>query len=116
MDEESQRLPIIRLTSTANEDLAGIDNVTAAMWGQLQAERYLAFLEGLFNTIAHNPLIGTQVDDYPGIRVYSAKIVKSRKAFGHRIFYREIDGGIRIVRILHMAMNWEDHLYDPPNN
>ena len=116
MDDKRRPERLIRLTDAARNDLASVDNATAATWGEVQAERYLAFLSTIFELIADQPRIGTLVDDFPGIRVYSAKIVKRKSAHGHRIFYREIEGGVRIIRILHTAMNWSDHLFDPPSN
>ena len=116
MDEERRSESVIWLTTAARNDLSSIDNATAATWGEPQAERYLAFLLTVFDLICEQPRIGTLLEDFPGVRVYSAKLVNRKSAYGHRIFYREIEGGIRIIRILHTAMNWPDHLHDPPSN
>lgn len=112
MDEEhSDRTHrLIQFTDGAVADLAGIDNTTASMWGEAQAERYLAFLREVLATLAQEPSLGNVVDQRPDYLVYTAKYRKRRTAHGHRIFYKEIDGGIEVTRILHTAMYWPQHL------
>ena len=46
--------------------------------------------------------LGKVVDQHPDVLVYSVKFSKRRSAHGHRIFYREIEGGIRVIRVLHI--------------
>lgn len=106
MGQEEHSNRIIRLTEAAQYDLSGIDNATAATWGEDQADRYLAFLTETLTILADNPKLGIDVEEFPGIRVFTAKVSKRRNAYGHRIFFREIEGGIRVIRILHTAMNW----------
>lgn len=101
---------LIRFTDEARLDLAGIDNATFQQWGEAQAERYLAYLRETFAVLAAEPTLGDPVQDWLDYYVHTAKFRKRRSAHGHRIFYREIDGGIRIIRILHTAMNWPEHL------
>lgn len=112
--EESSRssLRLIRFTDEARLDVARIDNATFQRWGEAQAERYIAYLSEIFAYLAREPSLGEPLRDWPGYRVYTAKYRKRRNAYGHRIFYREIEDGIRIIRILHTAMNWPDHLGD----
>lgn len=111
MDEEiSRERCIVRFTGEARLELAGIDNATAQQWGEEQAERYLAFLEETLEWLAREPGAGSPLEEWPEYRVYLAKIRRRRSSHGHRIFYREIDGGIRVIRILHTAMNWPEHL------
>jgi plasmid stabilization system protein ParE len=105
---ESER--IIEITEAAQYDLAGIDNATAAMWGEAQAERYIAYLRETVAYLVDDPTLGYPIDQRPGYYVYTAKYSKRRAAKGHRIFYRQIENGIRIIRILHTSMNWPDHL------
>ena len=112
MDESTDRPAhrLILLTAGALADLANIDNATAAMWGDAQADRYLGFLGEMFSILAHNPKIAAIVEQRPGYLVFTAKYSKRRSAHGHRIFFREIDGGIEIIRLLHTAMYWPDHI------
>lgn len=110
MDDQRSSQRVVRLTSAARIDLAGIDNATAATWGEEQANRYLAFLSEVFAMIATEPMIGVAVDEFPHVRLYVAKYSRRRASYGHRIFYREVEDGIRIIRILHTAMNWPEIL------
>jgi len=82
------------------------------MWGEIQAERYLAFLNDVLYTLAHDSHLGQIVQQRPEFLVYTAKYGNRPKGHGHRIFYREVDGGIEIIRILHTAMYWPEHLPD----
>jgi plasmid stabilization system protein ParE len=106
--EETQR--VVLFTEAALLDLAGIDNATAVMWGVAQAERYLAFLDDVFNKLVDLPTLGIIVDQHPEYRSYLAKFNRRKSAHGHRVFYRPIPGGIHVIRILHTAMNWPDHI------
>jgi plasmid stabilization system protein ParE len=89
MDEHQEPKYTVRLTVAAEYDLAGVDNSTAITWGVEQAERYLTFLTNVFNDLAQNPYLGSLVEGFPEIRV---------------------------IRILHSAMNWPEHLSEPPSN
>ena len=105
---------VIELTTAAAYDLASIDSATAVTWGEAQANRYVGFLRELFSNLAMEPTLGTSLEDFPGVLMHVAKFNRRRSSHGHRIFYREIDGGIRIIRILHTAMQWPDHLTIEP--
>lgn len=102
---EPERL--IRLTPAAVLDLAGIDNITAVIWGPEQADRYIAFLNEMLKQIAADPALGTKVPHRAGVFVRIAKFSGRRSSHGHRIFYREIPRGVRILRILHTSMDWK---------
>jgi len=111
MDDDTERpQATILFTEAALIDLAGIDNATAVTWGIDQAERYLAYLDGVFRDLADNPDQGSVVDQRDEYRTYMARFTKRRSAHGHRIFYRTTEQGILIVRILHTSMNWPAHL------
>lgn len=101
---------LILFTEGALADLASIDNATASMWGETQAERYLGFLRETLYELAGEPRIAPLIEQIPDLRIYTAKFKKRRSAHGHRIVFREIDGGIEVIRILHTAMYWPDHL------
>lgn len=73
----------------------------------------MAFLNETLERISTNPSLGMPVPEWFDYSVYVAKFSRRRSASGHRIFYRRIEGGIRVIRILHASMNWTDHLSDP---
>jgi plasmid stabilization system protein ParE len=58
--------------------------------------------------IASDPKVGRLVDGHASARTYFVKWPKAKH--GHYIVYRIISGGIEIIRILHGAMNFPDHL------
>lgn len=111
MEKDPQRSNrIVRISDAALLDLANIDNTTAAQWGGLQADRYTAFLSETIRELAQHPKLGREVMERPGIFTFVAKYRKSRWAKGHRIVYVELPDGIRVIRILHTSMNWQDYL------
>ena len=111
MDEKAERQErVILFTEAAMVDIAGIDNATAATWGEIQAERYLRFILAIFTSLSENPGLGSPVKRWPEYLVYTAKYSRKRSSQGHKIFYRVIERGIRIIRVLHTAMNWPEHL------
>ncbi|MBX3119789.1 MAG: type II toxin-antitoxin system RelE/ParE family toxin [Fimbriimonadaceae bacterium] len=114
--DEVQPERLVLLTEAAMLDLASIDNATASNWGDEQANRYTAFLQETLQSLATNPSIGRTIQQYPELMMYLAKIRNRRSAHGHRIVYRQISGGIRIIRILHTAMQWEDHIASTQSN
>jgi plasmid stabilization system protein ParE len=106
MAEDPKR--IVELTDRAKLDIAVVDFSTASVWGEAQAERYLLFLRYEFEILAENPTFGMPLNDFEGLRSYTAKLMPKRTAFGHRILYRETKAGIRIIRVLHSATNWPE--------
>ncbi len=111
MEENSRSgIRVIEFSEAAALDFAGIDNATAQQWGDVQAERYIAFLRETFAHLAQESTLGMPVGGRPGFLVFIAKYNRRRSAHGHRIFYSEIENGILIIRILHTAMNWPDIL------
>ena len=100
-----------RLTSfspEAEKDIDAIYFYTAQLWGEAQADRYFEFLLKVTRQLAHNPMIAPLVPNLTGVRSYAA-IWKSARQ-GHRIFFKETDAGIFVIRILHTAMSWHEHL------
>ena len=106
MAEDSKR--VVELTDRAKLDIAVVDFSTASIWGEAQAERYLVFLRYEFELLAENPTFGIPLNDFDGLRSYTAKLKPKRTAFGHRIVYRQTENGIRIIRVLHSATNWPE--------
>jgi toxin ParE1/3/4 len=87
----------ISLTGDARQDLKGIydfitdDNITAA---QKQIRR----LQERWRVLLDQPRIGTKRDD---IRPDMRSITEGNYA----IFYRVVDSGIQIIRVLHTSMD-----------
>jgi toxin ParE1/3/4 len=89
----------VRRTATSKSDLSTIADFIAAD-NPLAAERWLDEVGRTLSVIATHPHIGERVDHLaPGIR---------RHSFGqYLLFYRPIDGGIELRRVLHGARNIE---------
>jgi toxin ParE1/3/4 len=82
---------------SAKADLLSIGAYTLETWGTAQAERYLDSLEQCAKMLAANPRLGRQcMWIRPGLRRFE----KGR----HILFYRRVDDGIFISRILHQNM------------
>lgn len=93
----------IKLRPSAHADLKGIASHTQDKWGRRKRDAYLGKLNERLRRLAENPQIGLVRDDVRhGYR--------SAKAGRHLIFYRDIDGGIEVVRILHENMDVKRHL------
>jgi toxin ParE1/3/4 len=91
------------LSPRARADLDDIWSFSATRWGESQAERYLRQLQRAIEAIANSPKLGPSCDDiregYRRFRVGS-----------HVVFYRQTAHGVEIVRILHGAMDFDQHL------
>jgi toxin ParE1/3/4 len=92
----------LRLTRAAREDLKAIGRYTQRTWGRRQRVAYLTQLDRHFHSLAQRPTLGHSCDDIrPGYRKDTEGV--------HAIFYREVDGGIEVVRILHGRMDLDRH-------
>lgn len=72
-------------------------------WGEAQADRYFDQLDNGLKTLGHNPDIGKNRDS---IR----KGYRSFQINRHVVFYQVASSTIRIVRVLHVRMDPEQHL------
>jgi toxin ParE1/3/4 len=110
MSEDAGRNPqrIVILSPSAIQDETDVYNYTLSLWGQRQAEEYVDFLDQVMWELAHNPAIASSVPQLTGVRSHIARWKNTRQ--GHRIFFEEMDDGIYVLRILHTAMNWLQHL------
>jgi toxin ParE1/3/4 len=91
------------LSPRAQADLGDIWHHTERQWGRNQAERYIRRIESMLALLAANPALGRAVDTIRlGYRKHSCG--------SHVIFYRQMDTGIDVVRILHQRMDIERHL------
>ena len=92
-----------RLSKEADRDLRIIYRHSFEAFGEAQAEIYVDSLVGRFSLLADNPRMGRRIDH---IREgYCRFEVES-----HTIFYKEAEGGIIVMRILHKRMDTERNL------
>jgi plasmid stabilization system protein ParE len=112
MDETQRTERVVELSKEANLDLSGIYASTASTWGSSQAERYLIFLRETFDLLVAFPGIGSKSDKFGEVRVHIAKLNAKRTSYGHRVFYRESENGIQIVRLLHSSLDYPEQLLD----
>jgi toxin ParE1/3/4 len=94
----------VRKLLQAEEDLLdiwfhiGCDN-------PLQADRYLDFLETKLNLLACTPGMGRSREHLgPGLRLFPVD--------NYLIFYRQVDAGIDIIRVLHGARDIQSLFLD----
>jgi toxin ParE1/3/4 len=91
------------LSARAWDDLDGIWTYTARRWGPDQAERYLRQIAEAVELIAETPGLGRNCDHVrEGYRKYPVG--------SHVLFYRAIDDGVDVVRILHQRMDFDRQL------
>jgi toxin ParE1/3/4 len=91
------------LTAAADRDLTEIYVYSHRRFGERQADEYLLGLGSCFSKLAEMPDMGHSIED---IRAEYYRFAHAR----HVIFYRKIEEGVRIVRVLHIAMEPERHL------
>lgn len=91
------------LRPKAVEDLESIWDYTVKTWGEEQAETYLRLINRGFVDLSRDPSLGRSCDE---IREGYRKLRVGR----HVIFYRPASEAVEIVRVLHQAMDFEQHL------
>ncbi len=87
-----------RLRPRAQRDLDEIWDFTAAKWSPAQAEIYLRQIQQALKILAGDPGIGVSCEE---IRAGYRKFPVG----AHVLFYRLVDGGAEIVRILHQRID-----------
>ncbi len=92
-----------KLSKKADADFVGIWNYTFDTWGELQADKYTDSLKNTCTKLAISPEQAKSVD-YIRAGYFKFKMKK------HDIYFREIESGIEIVRILHEKMDVNRHL------
>lgn len=86
------------VTRAAARDLAAIGRYTQRQWGTAQRRAYLERLHARMEFLVDHPHAGSPREDIrPGYRA----LHEGR----HLIFYREVDDGVEVVRVLHDRMN-----------
>lgn len=97
-------MPSFILTERALIDLVEIGQYTQTHWGLEQRNNYLTMIDGCFQQLAADPLMGKDCSE---IREGYRKM----NAGSHVIFYRQKPSGkVEIVRILHGRMDIENKL------
>ena len=91
------------LSPRARGDLEDIWDYTIKRWGLDQAEFYIRQLWQHIDAAARWPTIGRAC---PEVRAGYYKYSSG----SHILFYRRVEGGIDVVRILHKRMDFGQHL------
>ena len=91
------------LRPKAIADLESIWDYTVDTWDVEQAERYVRMINRAFGDLAKDSVLGRSCDV---IREGYRKHLVGR----HVIFYRVMDAGIDVVRVLHQRMDFKRHL------
>ena len=91
------------LTKAADRDLTDIYVYSHRQFGERKADEYLLSPESCLSRLAEMPGMGRSIDH---IRSGYCRFEHAR----HTIFYTKIKDGIRVVRVLHEAMDPERHL------
>jgi toxin ParE1/3/4 len=92
----------IILSPRTQRDLDEIWDYTAKRWSIGQAETYIRQLWRDIEAVAARPTIGRPC---PEVRANYYRYPSG----SHVLFYRRIDGGVDIVRILHERMDFAQH-------
>ena len=91
------------LSPAAQADLEEIWDYTVRRWGEAQAERYTRDIQAACEGLSDGTLIGLSAED---IRAGYRKIGVG----SHVMYYREREGTLEIVRILHRRMDVTRHI------
>ncbi|MDF1756331.1 MAG: type II toxin-antitoxin system RelE/ParE family toxin [Verrucomicrobiales bacterium] len=90
-------------TDAAIGDLRSIRNYTLEKWGEEQEAKYLDELWNRFEEIQTNPQRWRSREDlFPGCQLAPYE--------RHVILFRIEDGTLRVVRVLHSAMDFQRHI------
>jgi len=89
----------VRLTAKAERDLREIYDYSFLRFGEDKADAYLLGLDEKFRLLASKPELGRRIDN---IRADYFRF----EYVSHSVFYRRIEGGIQVVRILHKRMDY----------
>jgi toxin ParE1/3/4 len=94
---------ILVLSSEAEADLKGIFRYTRDRFGKDQAHRYVAAINARMALAARSPRSARRIVGIP-------EEMWRLAAQSHHIYFVRIDGGIRVIRILHERMDPPRHL------
>lgn len=96
--------PHYRLTRRAETDFYAIYMFTAREFGERQADRYADKLQRVMTNLLRHPEMGSVY------RTANGQDFHRLRCESHWVFYQKSEDGVLVVRILHVAMNLEDHL------
>lgn len=86
--------------AAARRDVTRLGDYSEQEWGKRRTRRYLNELEGRIQSLAENPMLGHAADlPRPGLR----RMNSGR----HAVFYLVFDDRIEVVRVLHVASDFE---------
>jgi toxin ParE1/3/4 len=91
------------LSGKAAADIAQIARASIKQWGLQRAEAYVLGLHEAFQRLANFPDIGHDAGE---IRAGYLRVENG----SHSIFYRKVEDGILIVRVMHGRMDFGRHL------
>ncbi len=91
----------LKFTPLARRDLREI-KAYIARDNPKAAGQYLQLIRQKCKLLASSPGLGTRRDEYCGLYKFTVR--------SHLIFYRPVDGGIEVIRILHGARDLESLL------
>ena len=91
------------LSPRARDDLNAIWAYTARTWDADQAERYIRRIADVIDLVAGTPTLGRNCD-------HIRQGYRKHPVGSHMLFYRLINDGIDVVRILHSQMDFDRHL------
>jgi toxin ParE1/3/4 len=91
------------VAEAAKADLKNIWRFSAQRWGPDQADAYVTAIDAMMHEAAAGKLHSREMP------FVSPGLFKAR-AMKHFLYFREVAGGIRIVRVLHERMDETLHL------
>ncbi|WP_256484819.1 type II toxin-antitoxin system RelE/ParE family toxin [Endozoicomonas sp. 4G] len=88
----------------AQQDLEDIYDYSASEFGEEQADLYIRNLFDTFQRLAETPGFARYRDDIrKGLKSYPVK--------AHIVFFRKMENGVLIVRVLHQSMDFQSKKY-----
>ncbi|MDJ1006792.1 MAG: type II toxin-antitoxin system RelE/ParE family toxin [Paracoccaceae bacterium] len=91
-------------SASAISDIDLIWDYTAETWGFDQANRYTLDIRAVCDDLASGRKMGRRVHEREGYLRYSIG--------GHVVFFKELGGGIVVMRVLHQRMDVARYLAD----
>lgn len=96
-------MPRADISPLADEDVCEIWRYTADTWSEQRAQRYVDDLFDMMEALASEPKRGRRADEI-------SEGLWRQRCGSHVIFYREIESGVLVVRVLHQSMDFALHL------
>jgi len=90
------------LSESAQQDILSIRDYTLKQWGKTQTGKYLSLLQKRLEWLADNPALGKKRDE---VKEGYNSFPEGR----HIIFYRNADGGIEVMAIIHQSEDIDTH-------